>query len=201
MVALKNKKRLLLVTAGVIAVFLVLAFNAFAGSKNSDTVENRLKLPSLAGEIKEEFEPNTNITIGSSKKKDVTIANTGDADLFVRVMVLPMVESAGGKLLPAGIGAELTVDLGADWRDGQDGYYYYIKKVVPETSTASLFTEVKLADNLGKEYEEASLSIQIKSETITNFQYEYREAWWNTDQPPAGSALQEIDQALETQIR
>lgn len=192
---IKKKYAYILLAVGMVIAFLGYTLNGMGSSKDSDTVNNRLILPNLVGEIDETFDPNTDIEIGDSKEKDVKVANTGTAPLFVRVMVLPMIQDASGTLLPMKIGEEITVNLSANWTYGGDGYYYYRGIVQPGNSTPSLFTTVTLNSSLGDEYDDCELTMQVKSETITAFQYEYRNAWWD-GATPTTSPLNTVDTEL-----
>lgn len=194
---MKNKSKVMyiLLTIGMVVAFLTTAIHVFGAAKNNDTVNNRLHLPNVTGKIEEDFDAPTTTKIGEQVKKDVWVKNTGTAPLFVRVMVMPLIKSTEGVVLPLGIGDDLEIDLGSDWVDGGDGFYYYKGKVEPGKKTPSLFTKVTLSDSLEDEYVGADLSIQVKSETVTTQQYEYRKAWWRGETPSA-SPLKEVDELL-----
>lgn len=193
----KKKYLYILLTLGMAVAFLVFTINGRGANKDNDVVNNRLILPTLTGEIEEVFTPGTEIEPGTPKQKDVKITNTGTTPLFVRVMALPKILDPNGTLLPGGIGDEITVNLSSDWQDGGDGYYYYKDIVEPGNSTPSLFTSVTLASGLGEEYDDAEFTIQVKSETITAFRYEYRNAWWD-GATPTSPPLSTIDGILES---
>lgn len=186
-------------TAALIAgSFAIIAFGAisYGSSQSSDLVNNQLEIATLEGNLEENFVPDKDIQIGGSYAKDVKVTNKGTTNLFVRVMILPKVQSSNGLLLPAAIGKELSIDLNTDWIDGGDGYYYYLDVVKPEIKTSALFTSVTLSNNLDQRYEGASLSVQLKSEAVTPANHEYRKAWWAGDVPTT-SPLLEIDQVLQ----
>lgn len=196
----KKKKLYLLLAVGLSILFTVAAINAFGASKSSDIANNRLRVPTLEGKITEKFEEKSEIKIGETREKDIKITHTekkGNAPLFVRVMVMPLLTSDEGVLLPMAIGEELTVDLGADWKDGGDGYYYYLNKLEPEQATSSLFTKVTVNNALGDDYLGAKLSIQVKSETVTTLHYEYRNAWW-AGKAQTEAPLKAIDEVFES---
>lgn len=193
---IKRKHVYVLAAVGVIMFFILLVVNAYGTSRSTDRVNNRFVLSTLEGKITEEFEEETDIEIGSSKEKDIWIANTGNSPFFVRVMIVPIMKSATGELLSLQIGKEFSVDLSSDWKAGEDGFYYYIGKVEPQQKTSSLFTTVSLTKDLDSEiYGDADFSIQVKCETVTSALQEYRNAWWAGDVPDA-APLQEIDQLL-----
>lgn len=152
----------------------------YASLTDKDHVINSFGLSDLTGTIQEEFEPPTSTNPakpGSTYKKEVTIKNQSSAPFFVRVLLTPEIQTTDGTLLEANIGKELTLDIQSKWLLGEDGYYYYLDKVVKETTP--LFTSVTLSKTLDEKYKEASMSIQVKSETVSSAKFIYRQAWWN----------------------
>ncbi|MDR2646529.1 MAG: hypothetical protein LBB67_00150 [Oscillospiraceae bacterium] len=137
---------------------------------------------------------------GDIVNKRVGASNTGDVPAFVRIMVLPRVVADDGETtLPAGIGKEILLpDLNTtDWADGGDGYYYYLHKLNPGTSTTDagqdLFTQVKLAASLPASYEDASLRIEVTVESVGTAKWNYRETFWDSPAAITGGALLPID--------
>ena len=178
------------VTAGVFA---------YGAAKRNNIVHNHLVLPTVKGEIEETFTPEEPIEIGGeAQTKEIVIKNTGDSSFFVRVMVFPEISTTAGNLLPANLGTEILVDLGSDWEDGEDGYFYYKGKVAKATETPALFTKVALADGLDSAYEGANFSMQVKSETVTASNHQYRKVWWNkaVDTAPTETAWKTVDDVL-----
>lgn len=195
-----KKKRVYILLLGCVLLVAGLATLVYGASKSSDKLTNELILPTLKGDIKETFTPDEPIQIGSTQTKDISIENSGTAALFVRVMVFPEIKDSNitDGLLPANVGEEVLVTLGSDWMDGEDGYYYYLGVVSPNTTTSSLFKSVTLASTLSADYDGASLSIQVKSETVTSANHSYRKVWWNVDASaaPGEASLQAIDGVL-----
>lgn len=202
----KNKKNLLLLAAAV-CVFIAMGIVAMANAKKNDIAENRLKIATLRGDIEETgFKEKEDIQIGETKAKKVTVKNTGNLGLFVRVMVFPQIEvpqndSDGNYsplLLEANMGKEIEAVISSEWIDGEDGYYYYTGKVEPGDASLPLFSEVALSSSVSSAYTGAVFDMQIKSETVPSANYQYRKAWWNkdTDTAPAEGKPAEIDSKL-----
>lgn len=180
--------------------------------KDSDSKTNNFSYGDLRAELIEEFIPNQHIQVGSVYEKKVSVKNTGEVDTFIRVLVLPEILSkvAAGDtpvLLPSMVGKELELldQLGlpvtnsANWQNGQDGYYYYLKKLKPGETTVTLFESAKVAPNLittDSLYESATLDIHVKVEGIHTTQFAYRDGWWQ-GKVPVNPDLVIVDEALK----
>lgn len=213
---LRKKNRYLKIGLALVIVVAasLVTVKVLASQSANSRVDNNLRIANLEGKMNEkdstgkDFVPEQGITIGDSKEyiKDVKVENTGNTSFFVRVMVFPEIKlplkdennEDAPQLLPANIGKEVLLTPNADWIDGQDGYYYYTKKVPKGTSTSSLFKGVRLASGLAESYVNADFTIQIKSETISAANFQYRKAWWDVDPttPPSDLTQKSIDDKL-----
>jgi hypothetical protein len=141
---------------------------------------------------------------GETISKEPWLLNDGSIDAFARVRVFPTLVAADGQtLLEARVGTQLTlVGLNtAKWKDGGDGWYYYIEKIAPQTKTEALFRSVTLAGNISDNYSGAKLTVTLIYEAVETGKWHYRTAWWNNTNTDAGSttlngALAGIDDAL-----
>jgi len=146
-------------------------------------------------------EPPTPPGKGDSFAKTVGAVNVGDKRGLVRVMLLPVFESDDGTLLPASFGDQLIFTINeSNWLYGGDGYYYYLHILEPgqDTNTLgrNLFTQVTLSEDLGDEYIDATLRIEVKCEAVDLKQDNYRVAWWGSASVPSDTTLQSIDAIL-----
>lgn len=195
--------------AMILACLLLLisgGYFVYAAMTATDRKENDFRIGQVETKLFEENfdETMTEVKKGVSVPKEVRIQNTGTIKQFVRVMVLPEVrqsiagDSVNEQILPLKIGTDIILEESAtsDWINGGDGYYYYTKAVEPGKETTYLFKKVKLADQLGANYDQAKLSITLKVETINCAKDAYRNAWWQGN-PPAESPLKEVDNALK----
>ena len=159
--------------------------------------------------VVEVFEPPETVEPGQSIEKVVNVKNTGDIPGFVRVLILAEIVSADGMVLEAIPGITYTFDgLNTTdwspgnpklWADGADGYYYYLAVLeAGQTTDMPLFIGITLADNLGEEYQNAGMKIEVKLEATETVRAKYRDGWWkNGDVPPAAPALIPIDDTLK----
>ena len=205
----KNRRKLyLFIAIGCLLLLLGGSYLVYAAMTASDRKENDFQVGQVEAAIEEDFEIRTELPLDFSVKKEVLIKNNGTINQFVRVMVSPQVQAtiAGDaqnkQVLPLKIGTDLILEemTTADWVDGGDGYYYYIKEAVkPTKETSELFKKVKLSDQLRDRYHEAELLITIKAETVNCAKFAYRDAWWQGNTPTAGP-LKDIDDALKTKV-
>lgn len=127
---------------------------------------------------------------GGSASKIVSVRNMGESDAWVRVWVntaisepgdpitnptikcLPLEIDVNGEMVPV-----ITYDINEkEWFVGEDGYYYY-KNPVPMkktwddgtssfAETVPLFEEVSFAKEMGNEYQNCKVMIDVFAEAI-----------------------------------
>ncbi|WP_430597598.1 TasA family protein [Enterococcus sp. AZ177] len=202
---MKSKKKVVhfLWILPVLAVLLLIgSVTAYAAMMMSEEKVNLFQVGNLQTKVKEVFTEPTTIKPNESVTKEVSVENTGTVDQFVRVMLQPEIRLENGestRLLPSKIGEEVLLELNlTDWTLGEDGYYYYLnvlKSGTPSNTTKNLFTEVKLKQDLGLEYHNATFNLLVKVEAINCAKYAYRDAWWQGSTPSSG-ALEAIDKKL-----
>lgn len=203
----KRHRRLYLGLALVCVLLLIGgSYLVYAAMTATDREENDFRIGQVETRIDEIFDEDiTEIPIDTSIQKEVRIQNIGTIKQFVRVMVLPEVRTSivgdaqNEQVLPLVIGTDLELEemATADWIDGGDGYYYYIREAVePGKYTSYLFETVKLSDQLADRYHNANLSITLKVETINCAEFAYRDAWWQGS-TPSEAPLNTVDDALD----
>ena len=126
---------------------------------------------------------------GQEVKKIVTVKNINNAQpAFVRVKlesalefnrisdIRPWAEIAEGdtpaegettKEIPVAGDSNITIDFNkAYWTDGQDGYFYYNEILGTDEVTQPLFRRVKFSKEMGNEYQESTLTMEIYAEAV-----------------------------------
>lgn len=106
---------------------------------NTDAVTNTFTPAEPGIEIVEKFD--------GTYKEEITVKNTGDITVYVRVMLVASYQNEAGEVCGTHTAAEPTFTLGTDWV--KIGDYYYYKKAVPaEQSTGNLLgTSITLDEN------------------------------------------------------
>lgn len=195
---------LLLIPALVISVLLLTGSTLAQPAAAHDTGNE--PAPSKDGrsiELINEFDPPSNLQPGVSFPQTVGATNTGTIPGFVRLLVFPAIfidYPSGRKLLPAQIGKEVLLDIDtANWMLGEDGYYYYLDRLMPGQTTPPLCTTITLADAsvLTPEYYNAKVNFEIKGEFVNCQEWSYRDAWWGKNAaPPSTGNLGHIENTL-----
>ena len=117
---------------------------------------------------------------GTSASKIVSVANIGQAEAWIRVGVDIAISESGDpitnptiKCLPLTItvdGREVdVVSYSVDsekWLRGEDGYYYYNAPVTAGSTTENLFDEVTVATEMGNEYQNCTVYIDVTAEAV-----------------------------------
>lgn len=209
---MKKQKRItrkpiyLVAIVGCLLLLIGGGYFVYAAMTAQDRKENDFQVGQVETQLLEDFDGITEIELGKSIEKEVLIKNTGTIKQFTRVMILPEIwtsvagDTNNKQVLPLVIGTDLVLENlnTSDWKDGGDGYYYYIKEALkPKKSTTSLFTSIKLSNSLSDHYHDAEFTLSLKVETINCNEKAYRQAWWQgktpTDQP-----LKAIDDELKS---
>lgn len=163
------KKRWAGLGAGVLA--LAVAAGTFAYYTNTQNIDNQMKTLSYGSTLREEFTPSNNWQPGQEANKVVSVKNTGDYDLVVRVKLSETwtrsEEEVAFKTIDSTAGASKitttkqenatdgltanddtvvtkTMDDGIYWTLGDDGYWYYNAVLEPGSTTESLLSKIQL---------------------------------------------------------
>ena len=210
---MKNGNRLRKLRPTVFVFSLVYAITVLIGSTfawftSSDSMVNTFRNDMLvfSAQAVDVFDPANPWKSGDNK--EVSAVNTGEKEMFVRIMVLPVIMN-GEEPLPARIGEEIKITFldiynvstnpTGKWIDGNDGYYYYLDALESgETAQPYLFKKVELKSGLTTEYDDATLKIEVKMEAVGTGAYNYRKAWWN-DKTATGNLLV-VDNILKDKV-
>ncbi|MBO0458810.1 hypothetical protein JZO77_18915 [Enterococcus hulanensis] len=184
----------------ILAVVLV-ALSTFAWFTTSDSMQNKFKSgnPLFDVALVDDFTSPYELTPETEINKVVAAKNTETIDAFVRMMVFPAALKDGE---PFEVQLEDHVQLiGLDtskWKDGKDGYFYYLDKLAPGETSSNLFEKVKLIipNDQKDNYKDVTFDIVAKTEAIHTKKYDYRISWWGTDDPQTAEPLKTIDETL-----
>lgn len=129
----------------------------------------------------DDFEDVSGVMPGADVDKIVTVKNIGEAEAWIRVWVNVGISESGDpitnptiKNLPLTIttaaGKEIDVITyevdESKWLHGEDGYYYYLKPVDKGDSTDILFDKVHFAKEMGNEYQNCIVLIDVSAEAV-----------------------------------
>lgn len=186
----------------VIFGFSIVTFLTLAWFTTADSIQNKFKSGNLLFDVilVDDFETPNQFEPDREFKKVVAAKNTEDVNAFVRILVFPAAikdgepfeVNWGDQVQPVGLDT-------TKWKDGKDGYYYYLDVLGPGETTPNLFEKVKLIlPNAQKaKYEGVTFDIVAKTEAIHTKSYDYRLSWWGNKNAQTVEPLRTIDSTLE----
>ena len=169
------KKLIVCVIAFIVTTVII--FSAQTVAYYSDSVEGNIISitgSNLSGELIEITYPSdgsepivghTPIKIipGLTVKKSVTVKNTGDLSMYLRLTVDKefnlSAENAGKDVDPSLVDLKINTEY---W-ELRDGFYYYKHPVSEGMSTEPLFTEVNFSSKMGNTYTNSTITLRIKA--------------------------------------
>ncbi len=169
---LGRKNRILLI-ALVIAIIATIASGTLAYFAAEETAKNVITTGKLDVDLKEETDGGDpwpeggfdNIEPGDDVTKKVYGVNNGTVDFWLRVEVIKTITDKDGKTDTLNFD-NITIDFNTtDWTE-KDGYYYYNKALKPGEESVPLFTTVSFGDDLGNEYMEAKVEIDVAMQAV-----------------------------------
>lgn len=168
------KKRILAVAVLVICVAIA-ATGSLAYFTATGTARNVITSGGIDIQIVETtdtgrpFVDLTGVMPGATVSKIVKVENTGSGEAWIRVKVEPSITGVDGQSLPGTLNSGdsvMSFDIGSDWIDGEDGYYYYKSPVAPKGLTGALLEEVTFAAKMGNEYQNCNAQILISAQAV-----------------------------------
>ena len=169
---LGRKNRILLI-ALVIAIIATIASGTLAYFAAEETAKNVITTGKLDVDLKEETDGGDpwpeggfdNIEPGDDVTKKVYGVNNGTVDFWLRIEVVKTITDKDGKTDTLNFD-NITIDFNTtDWTE-KDGYYYYNKALKPGEKSVPLFTKVSFGDDLGNEYMEAKVEIDVTMQAV-----------------------------------
>ncbi len=167
-----KKRKIQLMLTIIVSAFLIAAIfgikESFASMKlETPTVKNSFtamekNIPSINENVTPDPENNDNII----EKKDVTVTNTNDFDVYVRAIVVASWQDADGNILAVTPveGTDYSIAYSSDWNKKDDGFYYYKSILGKGQTTMPLITLCKPLKN--SPVTGYTLSVNIISQTV-----------------------------------
>ena len=160
---MENRKNAIILASGTVAYFTAqeTAYNVITtGALSMRLVEEGADGKPFPKEGITGVLPNMEVT------KKVYVENTGDVDMYVRIALATNVESMqdGVEKLPFDDHITLNINK-TDWTE-KDGYYYYNRVLKPGEATEPLFTTVSFDANMGNEYMNARVQIDVDAQAV-----------------------------------
>lgn len=166
-----TKKKVMLIAA-VICCVMIVAAGTLAYFTAEETAFNKITTGKLEMLLHDEttggvpFPENgiNNLVPGDKVDKLVAVENTGSVDFYTRVSIEKIIKAADGQTELSF--KNITLNLNTkDWTE-KDGYYYYKKPVKPGETTEPLFTTVTFGTELGNEYMNAHVEVNVSAQAV-----------------------------------
>ena len=166
-------KKRMLTAALALCCLAVLATGTLAYFTAEETAQNVITMGSLKMELvelNEEGKPWTNvenIVPGMEVTKKAYVENNGSVDFYTRVKITKSFVPAQGDELPKLDTCLVELDLNEKyWERGEDGFYYYREPVAPDEETEPLFTKVTFSTDMGNEYQNVQVIIDLEAQAV-----------------------------------
>ena len=167
-----KKKRLLLV-ALIVCCLATAAAGTIAYFTAEETSYNVITTAALDVDLIEETDGGDpwpeegfdGIEPGMDVTKIAYAENTGDTDAYVRMIVDKVITAAPGVTKELDF-EHITLDINTKYWAEKDGIYYYKEVLKPGKETEPLFTNVHFGVELGNEYMNAKVQINVTMQAV-----------------------------------
>lgn len=166
-----NKRKMMMLALAVCMIAILAVGGTLAYFTAEETAYNVITFGELTMELKEtttDGEPWPEegvhqLVPGAQVDKRVTMRNLGTVDFYVRAKIDAVVTGQDGRLLPLD---EVELNLNTEEWTEKDGCYYYKKALASGEETEPLFTMVSFSTEMGNEYMNARLEIQVDAQAV-----------------------------------
>lgn len=179
-----SKKKAVIVSSVVLALLLVVGGTMAWFTSNPEAIDNKFTAGTVKIRVNENgFKNLENVNPGDTHEKKVTIESLGSKQTYIRVQLTPKWENADGIISELKEKEPTSYDIGGDWIEGEEGWYYY-KDIMKGGETTPLIEEVKFdGPKMGDKYQGATFTLTIKAEAVQASHEAYKDAWKITDLP------------------
>lgn len=166
------RKRIGLI-ATIVCCIAILTAGTLAYFNAEETAVNVITTGNLSMKLHEEAEDGEpfpsegvfGVMPDTEVAKKVYVENTGSVDMYVRIAIEKEIRAMEDEERELGF-ENIALDLNtADWTE-KDGYYYYNRALKPGEKTEPLFTMVQFGKDMGNEYMNARLTIQVNAQAV-----------------------------------
>lgn len=163
-------KKRMLTAALALCCLAVLATGTLAYFTAEETAQNVITMGALKMDLveldekDEPWEDVENIVPGMEVTKKAYVENNGSVDFYTRVKITKTFVPAQGEELDTYL---VRLDINEKyWELGNDGFYYYKKPVAPGEETKPLFTTVTFSTEMGNEYQNVKVIIDLDAQAV-----------------------------------
>ena len=168
-----NRKKRIGLAAAVVCCIALIGAGTMAYFNAEETAHNVITTGKVQMELHEEttdgkpFPENgiSGVMPDTDVEKRVYVENTGNADMYVRIIVETNIQPAKGITATLDF-RNITLDIDTQHWTEMDGCYYYYRALKPGEKTEPLFTMVQFGKDLGNEYMDAKVEINVKAQAV-----------------------------------
>jgi len=169
----RKKKALLALSTLAVLCMALLAGGTYAYFTVERTAYNVITMGTLDMELVEETTGGlpwpedglTGMMPGMEADKVAYVRNNGSVPFYARVKVEKLVTRADGSSVEADL-AHVALDINTEAWTEQDGWYYLNTALAAGESSTPLFTTVTLAPEMGNEYQNSTIIINVVAQAV-----------------------------------
>ena len=154
------------------ACYLFSSVTAYAAWTSSGQTDNYVSMGSYKTSIVEEYTQPQHVDPSETVDKIVNVKNSGTVGTFVRVAIEKKIgdmDADGNFVTDETLDPEMILITYNDtvWKDGGDGYFYYLKELkAGETTEEPLFKSYTFSAEAGNAYKKKVANIIVKMESV-----------------------------------
>ena len=170
--AITIKKRVALIAAIVCCIAMVAA-GSLAYFTAQETAKNVITTGALKMALHDETTDGkpfpedgiSGVVPATTVDKKVYVENVGNVDMYVRIALDKVITPAKGTQAELDF-SNITLDIDSSKWTEKDGYYYYNRALKPGEKTEPLFTKVSFGAELGNDYMDAKVVIDVDAQAV-----------------------------------
>ena len=170
--AITIKKRVALIAAIVCCIAMVAA-GSLAYFNAQETAKNVITTGALKMVLHDETTDGkpfpedgiSGVVPATTVDKKVYVENVGNVDMYVRIALDKVITPAKGTQAELDF-SNITLDIDSSKWTEKDGYYYYNRALKPGEKTEPLFTKVSFGAELGNDYMDAKVVIDVDAQAV-----------------------------------
>ena len=170
--AITIKKRAALIAAIVCCIAMVAA-GSLAYFNAQETAKNFITTGALKMALHDETTDGkpfpedgiSGVVPATTVDKKVYVENVGNVDMYVRIALDKVITPAKGTQAELDF-SNITLDIDSSKWTEKDGYYYYNRALKPGEKTEPLFTKVSFGAELGNDYMDAKVVIDVDAQAV-----------------------------------
>lgn len=169
---MKNKISKIIIAMSAACYFYSSVVTAYAAWTANGMTDNYVSMGSYKTSIEEEYEQPDHVDPSQEVTKIVNVKNSGSVGAFVRVAIVKQIgdfDSDGNFKQDESLDPDM-IQISYNntvWKDGGDGYFYYLKELkAGETTAEPLFKSYVLSKDVGNAYKNKQGHIIVKMESI-----------------------------------